>query len=294
MRFFSNDARESADEQASDDRPERVQSEPVAVPGQRPPSPWSDTPSDVTRDAPAEVTRDVPAGAMRDAPAVDPRQDATGDRRLVPADEARHGSADDPRHATADDDEVPDRAADAGNDPDRTEIREPGPAPTAFGASTVGGAVAASASTGPLSDRPGATDRDADADDRDVANDGVDVALDDHGTFADPQVREEPTGTPAGGQHETVAVTPDQPDTFFAAGDAAAFQERWRDVQLRFVDSPKEATAEAAALVDEAVERLTASLRSRKENLGGDSDDTEALRVQLRGYRDILHRILGL
>ena len=44
MRFFSNDARESTDEQARDERPERVQSDPVAVPNQRPPSPWSDKP----------------------------------------------------------------------------------------------------------------------------------------------------------------------------------------------------------------------------------------------------------
>ena len=46
MRFFSNDARESADEQAlTDDHPERVQSHPVPVPQQRPPSPWAASPS---------------------------------------------------------------------------------------------------------------------------------------------------------------------------------------------------------------------------------------------------------
>src|SRR5689334_2333480 len=45
MRFFSNDARESTDDRDpdrdADDRTERVQSEPVSVPGQRPPSPWA-------------------------------------------------------------------------------------------------------------------------------------------------------------------------------------------------------------------------------------------------------------
>jgi len=83
--------------------------------------------------------------------------------------------------------------------------------------------------------------------------------------------------------------------TLFAADDAQSLHERWRDVQLRFVDSPKEATSEAARLVDEAVDKLTASLKSQKEALSGDNgEDTEKLRVELRGYRDILNRILAL
>ena len=66
-------------------------------------------------------------------------------------------------------------------------------------------------------------------------------------------------------------------------------------MQLRFVDSPKEATSEAAQLVDEAVDKLTASLKSQKNALTGDhGEDTEKLRVELRGYRDILNRILSL
>ena len=74
-----------------------------------------------------------------------------------------------------------------------------------------------------------------------------------------------------------------------------SFRERWREVQLRFVDSPKEATAEAAGLVDEVVDRLAASLREQKGRLAGDgTDDTEKLRVELRGYRDMLNRILDL
>lgn len=47
MRFFSNDSRETPDDEATaDERPERVTSEPVAVPVQRPaPSPWAATPA---------------------------------------------------------------------------------------------------------------------------------------------------------------------------------------------------------------------------------------------------------
>jgi hypothetical protein len=81
-------------------------------------------------------------------------------------------------------------------------------------------------------------------------------------------------------------------DRLFTDGDS--FADRFRDIQLRFVDSPKEATAEAAALVGEAVDKLTDALRAQKDALGGNSDDTEQLRVQLRSYRDLLNRLSAL
>jgi hypothetical protein len=387
MRFFSNDARESGEDQVTDeragdrphdDRPDRVQSDPVAVPHQRPPSPWSDTP-----------------GTADDTVAVD------ADRR----------------------DAVPDRD-DAGQPP----FHEPAPQPTAFGASTVGGAVAASAMANPQNDRWEATDRDSAADtgvgddanvaagdgvvtsrtDRTDADGVVDVPLDDDtshragavsaqagevtptdadrnpdqddavttdadrdrdhdavvtdadrdrnqddavttydapasplkddGGFDDPKAVDPATDQPLDGsaddesrtETQAAAVKDDDPvvepdaddnrsadiappvvvpvaaaaapatasaapaETLFDRNDAQAFQERWRDVQLRFVDSPKDAAADAAKLVEEAVERLTAALRSQREGLHHDTDDTEQLRVQLRGYRDMLNRILGL
>ncbi|MEU4239895.1 hypothetical protein [Actinoplanes sp. NPDC026619] len=91
----------------------------------------------------------------------------------------------------------------------------------------------------------------------------------------------------------TPGSVPEQPlDRLFSDGDS--FAERFRDIQLRFVDTPKEATADAAALVGEAVDKITLALNSQKDALGGDSDDTEQLRVQLRGYRDLLNRLTGL
>jgi hypothetical protein len=83
-------------------------------------------------------------------------------------------------------------------------------------------------------------------------------------------------------------------ESLFDDSDAQAFRDRWRDVQLRFVDSPKDATAEAAALVDEAVDKLTARLKAQKDTLLSDSDDTEKLRLELRGYREILNKVLAL
>jgi hypothetical protein len=61
------------------------------------------------------------------------------------------------------------------------------------------------------------------------------------------------------------------------------------------VDSPKEATAQAAALVGEVVDALTNTLKEQKDALAANaSDDTEQLRVELRGYRDMLNRLLAL
>ena len=434
MRFFSSDKNESNDQtnvdvqnpdedanpdQANEGHPERVSSEPVSVPQQRTGSPWLDAPSAPEDSADAEL-----------------------------ADTERADGTD-----------------------ERPPFHEPGAQPTAFGASTVGGAVAASATANPQNDRWDVTDRDTDAasgvaDDRSVApgdgvvtdeaspwatrpdgeavqpsqgdrpaepgedrGDAVDGAFEDRGTFDDPHVRDEladtggpdPTppdapveagtrttygpdgsvtttdeadravsdvdndrvagepalrddgafgdrdtltdrdtrtdretlddrdtgaepavagaatgaaagaaagamvadreaGTPAGDTaltrdidaRDTTAPTDDgtaagrtganlpgaaatpELGSLFDESDAQTYRERWRDVQLRFVDSPKDAAREAAAMFDEAVEKLTANVRTRKDSLTQDSDDTEQLRVQLRGFRDMINRILDL
>ena len=402
MRFFSNDARESTDEQAHDERPDRVQSDPVAVPGQRPPSPWSNTPA-----------TDDPAATATDTDRRDRAEDADADRATT----------------------------------DPPPFHEPSPQPTAFGASTVDGAVAASATANPEDDRRDAADRGPAAGsgaDDDVApgdrvvtsststytgstagtapvtvpatwteHDGrnghdhgepdgaVDLPLDDKSTtdtrhdpdtsaapdtdrakneedtvtlksdalkddaadrrsddstvedgdrpgpeavattgtdpktdtgaktdagplkddggFDDPKAVDPVTDTPLDADRTpddspsddspaestppdvaavpvaaAVAAPAAMTDTLFDREDARTFQERWRDVQLRFVDSPKDAAGDAAELVDEAVEKLSASLRAQRAGLNNDTDDTEQLRVQLRGYRDMLNRILSV
>ncbi|MDI6101957.1 hypothetical protein QLQ12_25390 [Actinoplanes sp. NEAU-A12] len=82
--------------------------------------------------------------------------------------------------------------------------------------------------------------------------------------------------------------------SFFPAADTQPLRDRWRDVQLRFVDDPKGATTDAAGLVDEAVDKLVQGLREQRGALAKGTDDTESLRVELRSYRDILDRLLGL
>jgi hypothetical protein len=147
---------------------------------------------------------------------------------------------------------------------------------------------------------------------------GPDAALRDEGGFDDPKAVDPASEQPleaagagaAGVAGAGVAAAGDRPGrgeskpgSISAPGlaklfgdDAGSFRERWRDVQLRFVDSPKEATSDAAVLVDEVVDQLSANLKKQRAALAGEgsADDTEKLRVELRAYRDFLNRLLDL
>ncbi|MEH1167545.1 hypothetical protein V6V47_19380 [Micromonospora sp. CPCC 205539] len=99
------------------------------------------------------------------------------------------------------------------------------------------------------------------------------------------------TSLPAG---STVAA---EPATLLDADTAQGFRDRWRDVQLRFVDDPQAAAGEAQSLVEEAIQALASALAAQKNTLGGWQDagsaDTEELRMAVRRYRDFLDRVLG-
>ncbi|MEO3776952.1 hypothetical protein ABGB16_08875 [Micromonospora sp. B11E3] len=95
----------------------------------------------------------------------------------------------------------------------------------------------------------------------------------------------------------TGRAVPDDAATLFEPAAAQGFRDRWRDVQLRFVDDPKAAAAEAQSLVEEAIQALADALAEQKNRLGdwqrAGADDTEQLRVAVRRYRDFLDRVLG-
>ncbi|MFC5926158.1 hypothetical protein [Micromonospora vulcania] len=99
------------------------------------------------------------------------------------------------------------------------------------------------------------------------------------------------TSLPAG---STVAA---EAATLLDAETAQGFRDRWRDVQLRFVDDPQAAAGEAQSLVEEAIQALASALAAQKSTLGGWQDagsaDTEELRMAVRRYRDFLDRVLG-
>jgi hypothetical protein len=178
----------------------------------------------------------------------------------------------------------------AGDTP-TTEFHEPAAQPTAFGAGTVGGAAAAAAMAAP---GPRATEHDVAEEDADRRADGAvgpdadrDRPGSDEVTVAAPYVDTDTVPAPAGPAASTLVP----------ADAARDFRDRWREVQLRFVDDPRAATGQAQALVEESLEAVARALAARKDELGDwqdADDDTERLRTVVRRYRDLLDRVLDL
>ncbi|GII21749.1 hypothetical protein [Planosporangium mesophilum] len=79
-------------------------------------------------------------------------------------------------------------------------------------------------------------------------------------------------------------------------GYAQSVRERWRELQLRFIDDPHSVANDAERVVEETVEALTASLNAFKKDLDAwrsGPGDTEQLRAAVHRYRDFLDRLLG-
>ncbi|MGW5579931.1 hypothetical protein [Micromonospora chokoriensis] len=316
------------EQQVSNDHPEAVRSAPVPVPPAGDRAGRSDVPEDALdeRGTFEDQGTDPDRTTDDDRPTDDDRTttdaERTNDAERDAADDLT-GDERDPRHRRDD------RSTDA------EEFHEPGPLPTTFGATTVADAVAASALASPRpQDQPdpraertaqpgdGAEDgereglradptaelhrRDTDVDvddarpDADAAGygsatpemvdpdaDGETVHTEDTGT----SLESAGTSRPAGSTVATAAATLLDADT------AQGFRDRWRDVQLRFVDDPHAAAGEAQSLVEEAIQALSSALAAQKTTLGGWQDagsaDTEQLRMAVRNYRDFLDRVLG-
>ncbi|MFF5084317.1 hypothetical protein ACFY36_45350 [Actinoplanes sp. NPDC000266] len=265
MKFFSNE-KENEAEYAHDD-PERTQhvaSEPVTVPPQRAGSPWSDRPGD----APAATPVDL-----------DDERERRDSGTTYGSDEAATTERIDTNQAAAIRD-------DGGFDSPTAVEPETGKPLDADPASEVDLPLDSDSD----SDRRASDDRAADRDDSRPAD-----AVKDDGTFDSPTAVEPESGEPLDAAPAAAAApAASQPSADRLLPDGDAFTERFRDIQLRFVDDPKDATAEASRLVEEVVDKLTSTLKSQRDALGGNADDTEKLRVELRGYRDILNRLLSL
>ncbi|GAA0491214.1 hypothetical protein Ade02nite_22920 [Paractinoplanes deccanensis] len=263
MKFFSNEKENEA--QYADDDPERTQhvaSEPVTVPPQRAGSPWSDRPGDAPAAVPADTSPHTDSDPERrdgttygpDGTVVTERADSHPDDVDIRLDDEDTRAA-----GTGHDVHEGVAPADADKPAEQTAVQDDG---------TFDSPTAVEPATGePI--RPEAQD-----------------AIKDDGTFESPAVVEPATGKPV---ERSGAATSDR-----LLPDGDAFTERFRDIQLRFVDDPKDATAEASRLVEEVVDKLTSTLKAQRDALGGNADDTEKLRVELRGYRDILNRLLSL
>lgn len=88
--------------------------------------------------------------------------------------------------------------------------------------------------------------------------------------------------------------------------ETEALRERWREMELRFVDDPRSAADDAARLVDEAAQTLIATIEARRAELtqshptdatepdATEPDATEQLRIAVQRYREFLEQVLKL
>jgi hypothetical protein len=98
----------------------------------------------------------------------------------------------------------------------------------------------------------------------------------------------EPVATAPG----TAVAEPRDDVEVFAEEAVHRFRERWRELQVGFVDDPGQAVRGADELVDEIMRELAEHKQRLQEHLHGPGD-TEELRVVIREYRAFFNRLLN-
>jgi hypothetical protein len=100
------------------------------------------------------------------------------------------------------------------------------------------------------------------------------------------------------GTSEQASQTDETNQPLLSAEDGAAFQARWKDIQVGFVDEPQSAVAQADALVAELMQRLASQFAEERGRLErewerGEQVSTEDLRQALQHYRSFFQRLLA-
>ena len=103
-------------------------------------------------------------------------------------------------------------------------------------------------------------------------------------------------------QPETPTAPEPQPaaeQTLFDDAERSDFQSRWTEVQVAFVDDPRDCVQRADGLVSDVVDRLTAGFAAARSGLEeqwsrGEQVSTEDLRIALQRYRDFFDRLLAV
>jgi hypothetical protein len=96
---------------------------------------------------------------------------------------------------------------------------------------------------------------------------------------------------------DDVARPPESNAPLLERGDE--WMGRWNEIQIRFVDEPRESIANADALVDEVMKQLAAAFAEERARIEGEwsagsEPSTEELRVALQRYRSFFNRLLAV
>ncbi len=68
------------------------------------------------------------------------------------------------------------------------------------------------------------------------------------------------------------------------------YQQRFDDIQSQFIEDPRGAVNNAEKLVEDAIQRMTTTMRERMQGMHHDAanGDTEKLRVEMKALRDFI------
>lgn len=91
----------------------------------------------------------------------------------------------------------------------------------------------------------------------------------------------------------------DPPIELLDNSELEAATQRWKDIQVAFVDEPQQAVQDADALVAELLQKLAQGFATERQRLeshwtDGDQVSTEDLRVSLQRYRSFFQRLLAV
>ncbi len=94
------------------------------------------------------------------------------------------------------------------------------------------------------------------------------------------------------------ASASDAGGSLLSAETDATFQQRWKEIQTRFVDEPRAAVEDADGLVANLMQQLAEGFAKERERLEaqwgrGEDISTEDLRVALQRYRTFFQRLLS-
>jgi len=87
-------------------------------------------------------------------------------------------------------------------------------------------------------------------------------------------------------------------EPLLSADKSESFARQWHEIQVAFVDEPRDSVAQADTLVADLMQQLAASFSEERERLekqwdSGDDVSTEDLRVALTRYRSFFDRLLS-
>lgn len=100
------------------------------------------------------------------------------------------------------------------------------------------------------------------------------------------------------GTDNEIVLDQDDAELLFSSDDRIRFGRRWRDVQSRFIDDPRQAVESADSLVVDMMDHIADRIAAHRSALtrqrdGEGTTDTEDLRLAMRRYRALFHRLLS-